>query len=183
MQIPKRNEKQNETGTPFPTRRPRPRPVQVRRRDREGLSGLPWCPGPTCDYCGMGIRYVVMVRSADGKEFGIGTDCAMKLYKSTNVARASEDEMSRVIREHKNKLAKASRQRREEALIAELSASIVGCEDRLRVKNHPTKYWAEQGKTLWDYLEWYNQNAGRTGRIEALRFVIKTLSQEVSNVQ
>lgn len=48
------------------------------------------CPGApvqaagSCDYCGTGIRYCCHIRSADGKEFIVGTDCVRKLDRADN---------------------------------------------------------------------------------------------------
>jgi hypothetical protein len=50
--------------------------------------GAPAQPAGTCDYCGNGIKYCCHVKSADGKEFIVGTDCIEKVHSPLNVASA-----------------------------------------------------------------------------------------------
>lgn len=40
--------------------------------------GAPGQPMGTCDYCGQGIAICCKIRSADGREFIVGTDCVRK---------------------------------------------------------------------------------------------------------
>jgi hypothetical protein len=44
------------------------------------MVGSPGQPMGTCDFCGQGIATCVQVRSADGKNFIVGCDCAEKTY-------------------------------------------------------------------------------------------------------
>lgn len=41
-------------------------------------SGAPGQPVGTCDYCGTGIADCYEIRSSDGKEFVVGSDCVAK---------------------------------------------------------------------------------------------------------
>jgi hypothetical protein len=52
-----------------------------------GMSiGAPGQPMGTCDYCGQGIAICVQVKSADGRRFVVGCDCAKKCDDETNTA-------------------------------------------------------------------------------------------------
>lgn len=51
-------------------------------------------PNGTCDFCGTGIRYECVIRSADGREFVVGCDCVAKTDDAglrTAAARMSAD--------------------------------------------------------------------------------------------
>src|SRR5262245_32855473 len=41
-------------------------------------------PGGTCDYCLNGIANEFVIRSVDGREFVVGSDCVMKLDRADN---------------------------------------------------------------------------------------------------
>ncbi len=41
--------------------------------------GLPWRAAGCCDKCGQSIRYVVTLKSSDGREMSVGQDCAVTL--------------------------------------------------------------------------------------------------------
>lgn len=42
-------------------------------------------PGGTCEFCGMGIRYVCTVEGADGKRFSVGTDCVARVGETAEI--------------------------------------------------------------------------------------------------
>lgn len=66
--------------------------------------GAPAQPAGTCDYCGTGIRYCFHIRSNDGKNFVVGSDCVGHL----------QDENNRLMDRCKRELAKLKRKKREE---------------------------------------------------------------------
>jgi hypothetical protein len=41
-------------------------------------------PAGTCNYCGAGIRYCFHIKSQDGKEFVVGSDCIRKIVREDN---------------------------------------------------------------------------------------------------
>lgn len=44
----------------------------------QACPGAPIQPGGSCDYCGTGISIHCKIKSADGKEFKVGSDCVRK---------------------------------------------------------------------------------------------------------
>jgi hypothetical protein len=48
------------------------------RENRFEMPGFGWKPGGSCDYCGTGILYEYVIKSADGVEFVVGCDCVNK---------------------------------------------------------------------------------------------------------
>ena len=46
--------------------------------------GAPAQPGTSCDFCGIGIRYVCLIESQDRKQFKVGCDCVRKLERIDN---------------------------------------------------------------------------------------------------
>lgn len=153
----------------------------VEEKTYQACPGAPVQPGGSCDYCGTGIRYMVHVLSADNNRFKIGMDCAQKLYKESNTKIPREDSVARAIREHKNELARASRERRELELIRRLSAelaSIPNWIEALKAIPHSAPYWAAQGETAWTQLNWFIEHAGRTGHIKAMQTALTLLAKK-----
>ena len=113
-------------------------------------------PGSSCDYCGTAIRYVFWVQSADNKQFKVGCDCIHKTGDRGLIQEISTAE--RKLRDMKNKAAQERKGARIRARIAaakELLPSVCG---RLADQPHPTKYFADQGNTLLDYVNWCFEN-------------------------
>jgi hypothetical protein len=68
--------------------------------------------GGSCDYCGTGIRWEFLIRSADNRTFKVGCDCVEKTYREYGV----EVEGFRAIRlEHARQRRQAGAQARREA--------------------------------------------------------------------
>jgi hypothetical protein len=87
-------------------------------------------PGGTCAYCGQAILRICRVKSADGREFGVGVDCARKVDPALGRKAASA-----------TRKAVAANTR---ATLAELVAANA---TRLATESHP--YAA--GRTLLDW--------------------------------
>ena len=143
--------------------------------------GAPGQPMGTCDYCGQGIADCYAIRSADGKVSEVGCDCINKIYKASNKT-SSElardkvyQETRRAILDAKNASRKASQDKK----IAELLAQVAEHESLLKGLPHCKSYWAEQGQTRWDELQWYLQNAGRKGKLDALKMALKRVEKEL----
>lgn len=66
-------------------------------------------PGGTCAYCGQGIRYECVIKSADGKEFTVGQDCVQKVGQS-KLTTAVEAARKKIERERKDAAREATRQ-------------------------------------------------------------------------
>lgn len=65
---------------------------------KDGVTHQVGSPGQamgTCDYCGTGIAYICVIKSADGKEFKVGTDCVEKTdpaaHAEAKIARKRHD--------------------------------------------------------------------------------------------
>lgn len=116
--------------------------------------------GGTCDHCGTGIRHCFKIRSADGKEFVVGSTCVTKTYREVDttvpvdIRRAIAD-VERQKREAKAAAAWKAFSPRLEAARASLDANASLFADR----KHPNDYFASQGKTYRDYVT-FNLNAG-----------------------
>lgn len=99
-------------------------------------------PGGTCAYCGTYIVNMFQVRSADGREFHVGCDCAEKVAKAsadTDLTRALARAM-KPVRDAQNAKARARKEARQaergvanETAHAELLARL----DRAGEEQHP----------------------------------------------
>lgn len=91
--------------------------VGVVQKSYQASPDSPVQPGGSCDYCGTGIYFHCMIRSADGRTFKVGSDCVfktgdaglLKSYKTRPEVRA---------------LAKAKRDAKDDRVIAEWRALI-----------------------------------------------------------
>lgn len=129
-------------------------------------------PGGSCDYCGTGILYECWVRSADGREFKVGTDCILKVG-DTGLLKAYKTSPWK--REHDRKL------RRERGLIAkaEVEAFLKDHKEMLSAKPHPMRFnhW-DTGKpmSLWDYFSFVAGSCGLTGMTRLAKRIRKEIA-------
>lgn len=139
----------------------------------QACPGAPVQPGSSCDYCGQGIRFVFMVRSADGREFKIGGDCAMtQLRKRSNSAdKRLVDTVKREINKRRRELAKANASRRIDAA----RDAFPAIRHIFETAPHPSERAAKFGRTRADYLEWLLKNAGQAGKLRAAREIENAL--------
>lgn len=118
--------------------------------------GAPVQSGSTCDYCGTCIRYEFWVRSSDGLEFKTGCDCIHKTGDRGLIQQISAAE--RKLRDVKNAAARDRKIARLNARIAAARTILPTVEGRLASQPHPTSYFAGQGRTLLDYVNWCLEN-------------------------
>lgn len=128
------------------------------------------CPGATpkagssCDYCGTGIRYEFWVRSACDKEFKVGCDCIHKTGDRGLIQQISAAE--RKLRDAKNEVAKERRITAKVLRISKARINFPAVAGTLASLPHPDSYFAGQGKTLADYVQWcFDNQAGEKAAI------------------
>ena len=126
----------------------------------EKVHCVPGCApkaGSSCDYCGTGIRYEFWVVSADNKTFKVGCDCIHKTGDRGLIQQITKAE--RELRDMKNKAAK---ERKIAKLLLRIEAAkelLKGVRGTLNSQPHPNDYFAREGKTLLNYVEWCLVNA------------------------
>ena len=151
--------------------------VGHRRAVYQACPGAPMQPGATCDYCGTAIMDVYMVRSADGIEFKVGSDCVGKVYRdfAADIPADFRAEFLKV--EQAKRDAKRQVVHARVAARVERTATALEAEPRLFVdRPHPNEYWAKQGRTLRDYYEWMLKHAGDAGRTTVCKEIELTLA-------
>jgi len=128
------------------------------------------CPGATpksgssCDYCGTGIRYEFWLRSADQKEFKVGCDCIHKAGDRGLIKQIAAAE--RKLRDAKNQAAKARREAKKESRIASAKSNLPSVRGALASRPHPSSYFANQGRSLLDYVLWcFDNRAGEKAAV------------------
>ncbi len=131
--------------------------------ERTGIS-LTTKPGGTCEYCGTYILRMFSVRSADGREFKVGSDCILKCGQVSLIA---------AVRRAVNAQARARKAKAAKDMTAELSALLADASVRAKLegKPHPHASMAAEGSTLADWADWMAENAGAAGRARAARAV------------
>lgn len=105
-------------------------------------------PGGTCCYCGTGIAECFWLVSADGNRFYVGCECIRK-SGDAGLRKVVDAEVAAVNRTKRHE-AKARKNARD----LEYCLTNIGRVGELANKPHPISYYAEQGKTLADFVQW-----------------------------
>ena len=128
--------------------------------------GAPGQPMGTCDYCGQGIKYCCSIKAADGAEFIVGNDCVRKTYKKgsrvlTDVQRAVNARKTEIrnAKLAKRRIVAVELFEQHRAAIAELP--------------HSNRYWADQGRTRADEVQWMIERAGNQRAVSEVNQAIK----------
>lgn len=126
-------------------------------------------PGSACDHCGTYITNIFICQSADGKKFNLGSSCVDKLGDKGLIdqVKAKQRELRRQKREaqrHAQWLAEApmreaaAKERAEAAVAeeAEWQRKYEAVKPVLSDLQHPNWHFAQNGKTMLDYAEYFN---------------------------
>jgi len=106
-------------------------------------------PGGTCAYCGTYIVNMFNVVSADGKYFHVGCECIKK---------TDDSGLIQLLKNDQKKMAKQRKINKLNARIAAAKEKLPVVRGQLSSQPHPSPYFAEQGKTLLDYVNWCFEN-------------------------
>ena len=128
-------------------------------------------PGGTCSYCGTGILFEFCIRSSEGKEYTIGSECIRKV--DSEIYQPSEFILA--LRNHE----RDQRHDRETRQLAELTPIFFSPEYQQLFDGqpHPNKFYAEQGSTKWDYMKFCWNASGSRGKIAMGKMAKKRLAE------
>lgn len=130
--------------------------------------GSPVKAGSSCDYCGTSIRYEFWCVSSDGKEFKVGCDCIHKSGDRGLILQISKAE--RKLRDAKNAAAKARKNERKAERISNAMDLLNSVRGTLANQAHPSKHFADEGRTMLDYVNWCFAN----GAGEKASFIVES---------
>jgi hypothetical protein len=102
----------------------------------------------TCAHCGTAITIVCVVRTGEGRQFGVGTDCVLKVgmpVQEMTKIQLAKKQLDRVKRAEAKK-------KREIKLYAQVQELVTKNNLALQALPHPHPYLASQGKTALDYV-------------------------------
>lgn len=125
--------------------------------------------GGSCDFCGTAITMQAHVRSADGKEFKIGFDCAKKLSAKSNM---KSDPVLVAIGDERRKLQRIKTQERNEKQIAEGVELLATHREVLEAV--PNK----RNGSLAVMADWWFKNAGQSGKAKMTRWIKEELVKQ-----
>lgn len=113
-----------------------------------------------------------ILKSADGREFKVGSDCILKTDSSKALRVAVETEMQKRQREQREARAAIKRQKDAERIAAAV-ARLPEVADRLRSEPHPQaqSFGFLRDKTMLDWAEWMLVNAGISGRLSVAKAI------------
>lgn len=129
-----------------------------------------------CEHCGRGIQYIYTIKSADGKVFNLGMSCVgytadrelkrdareVREYRKSNLSFAQWQEvkaarLARAEAQKQQALEWANqREATEKALVARRKAAFKKFRPSFDTMPHPNEYFASQGKTMTDYLNYFH---------------------------
>lgn len=135
----------------------------------QAVPGDPNCPvqpGSSCDYCGQGIMYVCTIQDALGASFKVGCDCVQKTGDAGLVRLVDREIAAR--RAEQDGARKAKRGADAAALFATEAVRTA-----MASRPHPKSWAAAKGLTLLDWAEWMLANAGKRGKDEVAKAVLK----------
>lgn len=138
-----------------------------------GLAAMPKLDGGggSCAHCGHPILMICMIQTAEGKRFGIGTDCIEKLHAG-GVQNLSA--MQREIAAIKRRKGQERRERQRVALREEFFALIDANLDALQSLPHPSPYYASKGKTMRDWAIFCRRNSTTLGALKQAKHTLIT---------
>jgi hypothetical protein len=109
----------------------------------------------TCAHCNMAILNVFIVQCGDGKRYGVGSDCILKVSQEPKLISDVKKEIA--------KMNKTKRQENKDRHHNEIEAYLNENKEKLSKKPHPNQFLAEQGKTYFDYLQFKFYACGAAG--------------------
>ena len=117
------------------------------------LFSIPGCPeatkpGGSCDHCGTGISLEYHFAAADGRKFKVGSTCVDK-SGDAGLRRI----IARDVADHQRQLREARAQKKRDADAAIVAREWPTARGRFAAIPHPNQFFASQGKSLADYLE------------------------------
>lgn len=125
--------------------------------------GAPGQPMGTCKFCFTGIALCCVIRSADGKEFVVGSECVRK---------TDDKDLRCEVDRERRKIQVAREEVRIDAMRERID-SEAGLRELLAGKPHPKAWKREQGESLLDSVEWMMKNAGHAGMLRTVRLIEK----------
>ena len=99
----------------------------------------------SCQYCSTSIRYKFYIRSADGKEFFVGSDCVMKTGDAGLIS---------TVKKAKSQLDKAKREAKKE-----VQRQIREAEFKARIENKKQE-WISNNAIMQPILKWAENSSG-----------------------
>ncbi len=146
------------------------------RKVFQACQGAPEQAGGSCDYCGTGIMFQFHLRSADGREFKVGSDCILK----TDSTRALIVPVKTEVQKHQKALRDARAQKKCAKDVARIAAAVAQLPlvaDAFAAEPHPM---AASGpffatKTRLDWANWMLANAGLSGRLTVAKAIETSL--------
>lgn len=136
-----------------------------------GADGITWETkgGGTCAFCGQYILIMFNIRSSDGREFHVGSDCVER------TGDAGLKKVLTVAKKMKSEKAAARRAAKTVEVLEQLEVALADESARtvLADQAHPKL----KGLTRLDWAEWMLARAGAKGRAEVAKYLDALLTE------
>ena len=127
--------------------------------------------GGRCEYCNTVIVFRFYIQGKDSRIFFVGSDCVMK---------TGDLGLIKVVEKEVKKRQAELREKRDEAKLQELKDFIKNPDNikKLNEQPHPNAYFANQGKTQKDYLEYMIKYACKTTKLKLAKKLLPKDKQD-----
>lgn len=121
--------------------------------------------GGHCQYCNTAIVFRFYIKGQDSRIFFVGSDCVMK---------TGDVGLMRVVEREVKKRQAELRQKREEQKMAAIRDRLTdpAVIAEFTTQPHPYAYYANQGKTKLDYINWILRFGGKTAKLDLAKIVL-----------
>lgn len=117
--------------------------------------------GSGCDHCGTFIKHVFTVEGANGVKFQLGSSHVQEVGGAELSAQAKrtrkEVENRAYFEQRRTEQAQATANR-----IEQIKAEYSNAKEKLAQQPHPNSYFASQGKTMIDYLDYFRADTSKS---------------------
>lgn len=134
-------------------------------------SGAPGQPMGTCQYCSQGIAICCQIRSSDGREFIVGSDCVLKV---------GDAGLTRIVKAEVNARKREMQKARDAKRIAAAVDAFEGNREIFATLPHPRGFTDRQtgaALTLADQVDWMLANSGNAGKVRTARVIEKIVAR------
>jgi hypothetical protein len=131
----------------------------------------------TCAHCGMAIMLIQIVKTGEGKLFGVGSDCVMKTFQKDKIE--NMDAFQKKLHEIKRQKGKEQRERARVKLAGQVLALMNEHEQVLKSLPHPSSF--HKHLTAYDYCQFvYRKGHITSGASKILLHKIKNIIEKLN---
>ena len=121
--------------------------------------------GGNCEFCGTPIVFRFYLQDKNGSIFFVGSDCVMK---------TGDKGLMKKVEAEVKKRQKELRDKREDAKLVALKSFLADPVNiaKLSAEPHPYNWYAKQGKTRKDFIDFTMKHGGKTAKLKIAKSLL-----------